>query len=49
MIEEIFERLNRDDRDHAQRVRSYMDAHGWSLVQRAGQFRGLGSVKDIAD
>lgn len=26
-IEKIFEHLNRDDRDHVERLRSYMDAH----------------------
>jgi hypothetical protein len=33
-IEEIFEHLNRDDKDHAKRIHSYMDAHGIERQKR---------------
>ena len=34
-IEDIFQELNRDDKEHALRIRSYMEAHGIS-VQSSG-------------
>lgn len=36
-IEQIFEELNRDDKDHAKRIRSYMDDNGIECQKRESQ------------
>lgn len=40
-IDQVFQRLNREDKDHATRIRSYMEKHGiGSLKSEYGTLRG---------